>query len=72
MQPSIGERLGVRVRSGSGRRMGFGMGKHYMESVIVSSRSVPTLVAPPSRLAENEAEMLRVNSGTPGIYDRVL
>ena len=43
-----------------------------MESVIVSSRAVLTLVAPPSRLAENEVEMLRVNSGTPGIYDRVL
>jgi len=48
------------------------MGNHYMESVIVSSRSGLTLVAPPSRLAENDAEMLRVNSGTPGIYDRVL
>jgi hypothetical protein len=43
-----------------------------MESVIVSSRSVLTLVAPASRLAENQAEMLRVNSRTPGIYDRVL
>jgi hypothetical protein len=43
-----------------------------MESVIASARSVLALVAPPSRLAENEAEMHRVNSRTPGIYDRVL